>query len=168
VNRLFGLCVAAVFAAVCSQPCWGDAIITLESHTGGTYDYDLAVTTQAIAIQNGQDIVLSGLAGVTSAAVSSSLASACAGLTVSSVASESVTLANEGGQCFFLGSYGTLELVSSVTTDGVVDFSIQTPGGFITGTTDGPVSSVPEPATWELLLACVSALCIRRPRQRVV
>ena len=172
MKKLRGVCIAAVFSAVCSQPCWGGAIISLELQTGGTYDYELLVTTQAIAVQPDQDIVLSGLSGVTNAAVSLSLASGasagptCTGLTLSTVTSTSVTLVNDGGQCFYLGTYGTLEVDSSMTTAGVVDFSIQTPGGFITGTTSGPVSSVPEPAAWAMSLAGVAALGVRHCLRR--
>lgn len=159
MNKLGSFCLAVVCTAICSQTCRANAIISLGSQVSGIFDYDLVVTTQAIAIQNNQEITLTGLSGVTGAGVSSNLVSSCSGLTVSMFTSTSVTVNNGGGQCFFLGTYGTLEVDSSVTTAGAVNYSIQTPGGFNIGTVQGPVST-PEPGTGGLLLVSAVILCV--------
>jgi hypothetical protein len=175
-RQLLGLIAfAAIFSALCSEPCWADSVISLdlESQSGDTYDYSLVESgSSPIEVNAGQQIILSGLSGVTGAEVSGTLASFCPGLTVSFpvITSTSVTVVNGGGGCFFGPNVtdGTLAVDSTVTTAGTVNFEIDTPGGAVDGTTQGPVSSSPEPSAVQLLgLGALTFAALRRNLSRL-
>ncbi|MGD1068588.1 MAG: PEP-CTERM sorting domain-containing protein [Bryobacteraceae bacterium] len=168
MKHLVGLCVLAILATVYSQPGQCQAL-SLESNSGGTYDYSIVLPPEtAFSFQPEHEMILSGLSGVTDAEISTGLETDLCGTAVSSFTATSVTIENTGGgQCFVGpgGPFGTLEVDSSVTTPGTVNFAIDAPGSVINGTTQGPVSS-PEPETGALLLAGAVALCIRRCLRR--
>jgi hypothetical protein len=146
------------------QRSFADSIV-LESQSGGTYDYDLVVTSAGgISLpDSGQLITLTGLSGVTSATVSNPLADpqslpgACSELTNIGAGGTSVTIANSSASnCVYAaGTYGMLQIISTVTTDGTADFAIDTTTGTIEGTVSGPVAAtvgaVPEPSSLLLL-----------------
>jgi hypothetical protein len=155
-------------AALGILPCCFGASITLASHSGGVFDYNLVTDNSGITLNpNFPVIVLSGLSGVTGASVSGTLAGLGNGfcsLQVSSFNSTSVTVSNGNlGICAFGSniSIGTLEVDSSISTVGTVNFALEnsTPNG--SGTTQGPVpASTPEPATLALSLVGLSAFAI--------
>jgi hypothetical protein len=166
MRKLGSLCVATLLALLCALPSLGGSApaFVLESNSGGVYDYSLVVPGgTAFDIQSGQTMVLSGLSGVTGAAISGVLEdSLCGGfgLTLSGFTASSVTLTNSSSDQCFYGPGGTdanLEIDSSVTTLGTVNYAIENPpGGFYTGTTEGPVA--PEPGAGALLLTGIAAL----------
>jgi hypothetical protein len=144
----------------------------LMSQGGGTYEYQLEVDSNTdVAFGNGATIELTGLSGVTGASVltgNPDNLSSCFDGTTPIVTPTSVTFT--AGTCSPIqggaGSpqdYGTLQVTSSITTPGTVDYSLDTSnGGTLTGTAQGPVgSAVPEPATWStavLALLCGGAM----------
>ncbi len=154
----------------------------LESNSGGVYDYSLVGPLSldppeggATAIENGQTMTLSGLSGITGAELSGALentlcSGGSSGLSLSGFTSDSVTLDySASSQCFYGpgGTYGDLEIDSSVMTLGTVNYEIENPpGDFYTGTAEGPVS--PEPAAGVLLLTGIAALGLRRGLRRAV
>lgn len=174
MGKLGAFCLTAI---VCAIPCLGQQFIppslVLESNDGGTYDYSLVGPGNgAAALETGQTVTLTGLSGVTSVELSGALENTLcgsSGLSLSGFTSDSVTLVDSGGQCFYGpgGTYANLEVDSSVTTLGTVDYAIENPpGGFFTGTTEGPVA--PEPATGILLLAGIAALALRSSLRRAI
>jgi hypothetical protein len=137
----------------------------LESQSGGTYDYDLVASQEVDFISGGAGttvIELTGLSGVTGATVSGALATGSISCDlVASYTATTVTVSDEEadpGSCLFYsaGSYGTLQVTSTATTDGTVDFAIN--DSFATdtdGTVSGPVGAAvgatPEPSSLLLL-----------------
>jgi len=165
LRKLLPLCAAAVFAAASAGTvlCQSPPSFVLESSSNGVYDYDL-LAPEPLAIETGQTMSLTGLSGITSVELTGALANtACngtSGLTLEGFTSTSVTLEDTGGQCFYGpgGPYSNLEIDSSVTTLGTVNFAIENPpGNFFTGTAQGPVA--PEPGTGVLLIAAAALLC---------
>jgi hypothetical protein len=142
---------------------FADSVI-LESQSGGTYDYDFVASQEVDFISGGAGttvIELTGLSGVTGATVSGALATGSLSCDlVASYTATTVTVSDEEadpGSCLFYdaGSYGTLQVTSTATTDGTVDFAIN--DHFATdkdGTVSGPVGAVgatPEPSSLLLL-----------------
>jgi hypothetical protein len=155
-------------AGVIGLPCWADAI-SLTSHNGGIFDYTLSTGSGIIFNTVAPVLALSGLSGVTGASILGDLANGNCDLQVSSLSAHSVTVSTVlfDKPCFEgPGSIGTLEVTSTVTTLGTVNFEIENTLTFpqnISGTTEGPVSSaVPEPANMALLLTGVALAIIRR------
>jgi hypothetical protein len=144
--------------------------IILESSNNGVYDYSLdAPSGSQFDIQNNETMALSGLSGVTDATLSGAFDSLCgqSGLSTS-FTSTTVTITNDSGnQCFYgpaggpTTAYANLEVDSSVTTLGTVNYSIEHPDGAFSGTVQGPVSSSPEPTSVVLLLTGIAVLAIR-------
>jgi hypothetical protein len=148
MNRVRVLTVLATVAVVLAASQWGFAeSITLVSSGGGVYDYGIA----GVQFNPNATITLSGLSGVTGASTGSPL-SVC--FAVNSFTPSSVVYVNNvDGSCEIAPlTSGTLVVDSSVLTLGTVDFSMETTGGTISGTTQGPVAAtVPEPASLVLL-----------------
>ena len=140
----------------------------LESSNNGVYDYSLAGPLNSAAnILTGQTMVLDGLSGVTGASVTGALENTFCGdfgLSLSGFTATSVTLVDSGSSCFYGpgGTSANLEIDSSVTTLGTVNFTIQHPGGSFTGTVQGPVESAPEPTSSFLVIIGLVALCMHR------
>jgi len=183
MGKLGAFCIAVI---ACAMPCLGQGIVppyfALESNSGGVYDYSLVGPLSldppvggAAAIENGQIMTLTGLSGVTGAELSGALENTLcnggsSGLSLSGFTSNSVTLVySASSQCFYGpgGTYGNLEIDSSVTTLGTVNYAIENPpGGFYTGTAQGPVT--PEPAAGVLLLTGIAAFGLLRGLRRAV
>jgi hypothetical protein len=163
MNSVRVLTVLATVAVVLAASPWGFASsITLTSSGGGVYDYGLTLgPDEDVDFLENARITLSGLSGVTGALTSSSLN--VGGFTVSSFTPSSVVYAQTAfasSGFINLGSIpvtdGTLVVGSSVLTLGTIDFSMDTTGGTVTGTTLGPVARLgavpaPEPAGLVLL-----------------
>jgi hypothetical protein len=159
MNRVRFLTALATVAVVLAGAQWGFASsITLKSSGGGVYDYGLTVAPfEHVSFNKNATITLSGLSGVTGASTLSGLSDG--GFTVSSLTQSSVVyaqtlLANAGftNPSSSPTTTGTLVVDSSVLTLGTVDFSMNTTGGTVSGTTQGPVAAtVPEPASLVLL-----------------
>src|SRR5262249_33949892 len=133
---------------------WGFASsMTLISSGGGIYDYGVTTGPGERAIfAHSATITLADLSGVTGA----STAGFYSCFTVNSVIPSSVVYAQPqiSGFCGQIGAQttGTFIVDSSVLTLGTVDFGMQTTGGTVSGTTQGPVAAaVPEPASLVLL-----------------
>lgn len=135
-----------------SESCLADPVtLTLTSSSAGVYDY--AVTPnpgEQVVFDQNQTIALSGLSGVTGAAVSGNLAN---DFTVQSFNATSAVFALKLSVFAFDMTSGTLVVDSPVLTTGTVDFSLQTANeGTVMGTTQGPVVvSVVEPSSTLLL-----------------
>jgi hypothetical protein len=153
----------ALLGGLMVSPCFGQSTtapsISLASHTAGTgtYDYDLLSPASGVSFSPGNAnnvvIVLSGLQGVTGATLSGALAgtgsNGMCGLSVHSFNSTSVNISNSGFNfsCAFSPNQtiGTLEVTSTVTTAGTVNWTMENapnPIAPFTGTTQGPVQTV--------------------------
>ena len=132
------------------------------------YDYGLTVAPfEHVSFNKNATITLSGLSGVTGASTLSGLSDG--GFTVSSLTQSSAVyaqtvLANAGftNPSTSPTTTGTLVVDSSVLTLGTVDFSTETTGGTVRGTTEGPVAPVavpvPEPTSLVLLATALLGL----------
>lgn len=174
MKALVSLFSVAILGILGAPTCHGGPVFTLESQTGGTYNYSLMVTPTAVDIPPGNDIILSGLSGVTGASVTGSLGTSAGcfnpgGFSLLSFTSTTVTLQNEtGSQCLALGTYANLAVTSTVTTPGTVDFEIDILSGPVYGTTGGPVAAaVPEPAAGVLVCLGIATLLLWRLQRRV-
>ncbi len=131
----------AVLPAVASA----DSLV-LASHQGGVYNYNYVTSGSDFPNAIGTMFVLSGLSGVSSASLSGPLfGSGCGVFLFASATSTSVTVSNRfDDACVFSpGTYGTLQVNSTVTTPGTVNWTIENnfgADGNTTGTTQGPVS----------------------------
>lgn len=119
--------------------------ITLASQNGGIYNYDINMsgcTGQCIDILNGQQTVLSGMAGVTGAtALSSSGLNTClTGSSTGSTATFTETLDPVGCSFGVPATLHAFQVTSTSSTLGTIQYSIQTDVGTFTGTTQGPVA----------------------------
>jgi hypothetical protein len=129
--------------------------ITLASHIGGTYDYQLTVPRGLMQQwpSSSDAIVLTGLSGVTGASLSDDLASSPCKFSVSHTTT-SVTVTTGTGflVCGYLGpqTVGTLEVDSAGTTTGTVNWAIENArdDGNASGTVLGPVA-LPVPTSKE-------------------
>jgi hypothetical protein len=170
MNRWRVLTALATVAVVLAASPWGFAssITFLGSSAPGVYDYGLTLAGgEAVNFAQNDTITLSGLSGVTGGSGLDSFTPGGSGFTVSSHTPSSVVYAqtldpnspyiNSGSTP---ATFGTLIVDSSVLTLGTVDFSMQTSAfpelgipseGTVTGMTQGPVTTVPEPAGLVLL-----------------
>jgi hypothetical protein len=157
--------VGASVLAVAPTPALAAGTISLASQSGGTYDYELVTDNSGITFNpNSTVIVLSGLSGVTGASVSGALAgpggNGSCGLHVSSFTATSVTVSNTGfgDPCAFNGNTitGTLEVDSTVTTAGTVNWTIENSEFNGSGVTQGPVAGAL--SELQALLAYVNGL----------
>ena len=164
MNRLRVLTVLTTLGMALAASPWGFASsITLTSSVGGMYEYGLTVGSgETVEFAPNATIELSGLSGGTGASVlPSSDLSTCFSAHSSSAFLVIYEQTVEPGNCDFTNStstpvtHGTLVLASSVLTTHAGDFSMETTGGTITGTTQGPFGfgavPVPEPASIVLL-----------------
>jgi hypothetical protein len=142
---LWGGCL--VFGGVVGAPyCLGQSL-SLVSHSGGTYNYNLVVPGPSdlnfIGPQGKPIFVLSGLSGVTGWVFRSDLQPFGCDVAITYTASSVTFSAEFVPPCFYPpGSYGTFIVLSSVTTVGTVNFALEnTATGTITGTTQGPVAT---------------------------
>jgi hypothetical protein len=160
MTRVHLLTALATVVVVLAASPWGFASsITLISSGGGIYDYE--VTTgpgEVVFFAHNDAITLSGLSGVTGASAADFLGANC--FTVSSRTPSTVVYTETLAPlvCGIGMPTGTLVVDSSMLTLGTVDFSMQTSSfhgtpseGTVTGTTQGPVAAVPEPASLVLL-----------------
>lgn len=156
--------------AACTNPT--DPSIILTSTAGqiadGVYDYSFSEAAgDCFAFEPGALVTFTGLSGVTgTASVSSSLTGlfsetsttdgATGGAVFTQVAGGTYTLENTFGTSALV--IGNLEIDSSVTTLGTIDWTISNPDP--DGTAQGPVGAVtaPEPSSLAMLLAGMAGL----------
>ncbi len=133
------------------------ATVDLISSGGGVFDYGLMLTPgESVTFGATDQITFSGASDVTGASANGSLASffeSC-GTTSSSACFDNVLhapeiISNGGGGAPL--TLGTFSLFSTATTTGLINFSVQTDTGIITGQVTGPVAATttatPEPNT---------------------
>ena len=155
MNRLRVLTALATVVVVlaASQWCFAESI-TLLSSSGEVHFYGLTVGPfETVGFNRNDTITLSGLSGVRGASVLPG--DALTVFTVSSFTPSSVVFAETRRPNDIFrgpGTFGTLIVGSTVLTLGTVDFSMQTTGGLITGTTQGPVAAVPVPEPASIVL----------------
>ena len=145
--------VALLASAFAFAPLAKADSITLESHTGDTYNYALTFDehTTVFFLDGFQ---LSGLSGVTDAVLSGPLANdfGIVNFNSSSVTVGSILSIENGKRIPF--SVGTLT-ITSTDAPGNVDFAILDSNGLFTGQVGGPSGSdpspVPEPSSFILL-----------------
>ena len=156
--------LATVGVVLAASPWCFASSIALVASGGGVYDYGVALGPgETVTFAQNDKITLSGLSEVTGALV------CCggdplvvAGFTVTSVTPSSVVYAQTAKSSGTIGNGApiptvdtTLIVDSSVLTLGTVDFSMETTGGTVSGTTQGPVGlgavPVPEPSSLMLL-----------------
>jgi hypothetical protein len=139
--------------------------VALVSVHDGAFEYGLVVTLdRGMVLPGGASIELTGLSGVTGAAIESTLAMCFA---PAATTSTSVTWIGTGSCPVFDPVPATmiidgLLVFSSVATVGAIGFDIRAGGaGMLSGTLTGPVA-VPEPATLALVAACAIGCAARR------
>src|SRR5215469_13920811 len=138
---VLALAAASVTALATPDNGWATAI-TLESSSGGVYDYGITVDAQSQLLFSPNDtITLSGLSGVTGASTSGNLGAFFSGSFTPTSATFvdccSVDLNNSGTGNNTPFTFGTLVVDSSVLTLGTVNYSAETSGGTLTGTVQG-------------------------------
>lgn len=147
-TKLFAL--ALIVSAFALTPFAKADSITLDSHSGNTYTYDLTLDNHLnVFFLDG--FQLTGLSGVTDAQLSGNLAQSffITNFDSTSVTVGSVFSVEYGQQIPF--SVGTLTLTSA-SAPGDVNFAILDSNGLSTGQVLGPDSSpVPEPSSLVLL-----------------
>lgn len=146
--KLFAL--ALIASALVFTPLAKADSITLASHTGDTYTYDLTLDNYF----NGflfSGFQLTGLSGVTDASLSGNLASHFQYINFDPTSVTVGTLATLESSWTIPFSVGTLTVISN-GIPGNVDFAILDTNGYSTGQVLGPDSSpVPEPSSLVLL-----------------
>jgi hypothetical protein len=147
-TKLFAL--ALIVSAFALTPFAKADSITLASHAGDTYTYDLTLDNYLTGFLF-SGFQLTGLSGVTDASLSGNLASHFQYLNFDSNSVTVGTLATLEGSWTIPFSVGTLTVISA-DTPGNVDFAILDSNGLSTGQVLGPDSSpVPEPSSLVLL-----------------
>jgi hypothetical protein len=178
MNRCAALSVLSVLILTATpRVCRADTLF-LVSSSSGVFDYDIGVDDASSAdFNSGQQILLTGLSGVTSVSVingGSANLEQCFSSGVSFTSSSVTLTANGSAECSsFVGStpgmpttYGTIVVDSSATATGNINYELQTNDeGNLTGTVEGPVDSVPEPGT--LVIVCISLICISLLRRKI-
>ena len=165
IERILALVLLLAGSQLCPA-----STITLTSSSGGIYDYVVTITPgETLSLQFGDTITLSGLSGVTGA--STIFNPALCFVSVSTFTSSSVVFEEDNGcvadngTAFPIAATGTLVVDSSVLTTGPVNFAMETGNeGTVTGSTIGPVSTVPEPPSLILLEAVMMGLVASRHR----
>jgi hypothetical protein len=162
MNTVRVLTVLATVAVVLAGSQWGFASsISLTSSGGGVYDYGVTLGRgEAVVFGENARITLSGLSGVTGASTAGDLG-VCFNISAPAPFLVIYTRTFVAGcgienHSTAPATFGTLVVDSSVMTLGAIDFSMDTTGGTVTGTTLGPVARlgavpVPEPASLVLL-----------------
>jgi hypothetical protein len=158
MNKGRVLTVLATVAVVLAASQWGFASsITLTSSGGGIYDYGVRLAPgESVVWALNDTITLSGLSGVTGAAATPPNLAGIFSVSVNPSSAVYTQTMSPGGFGFSNVTASpitveTLVVDSSVLTLGTIDFSMDTTGGTVSGTTQGPVAAVPEPASLVLL-----------------
>jgi hypothetical protein len=174
LNRILGAIYTAIFGSlfVFSAPVAGAPIqsLVLVSSHNGDFDYGLEVALDhGMVLAPGSTIELTGLAGVSTASVESSLLPCFA---VGTVTATSVSWVSTSTCPVFDPVPATLlleglHLFSSVTSLAPVAYDIRAgAAGIVSGFVRGP-AVVDEPATlWLAALACVTGLAANLGRRR--
>ena len=120
------------------------------------YDYGLTLENETVSFDHNATITLSSLSSVTGASTSFSFFQFTGSNTSSSAVfaetgSPSGFTFSVSGPPGFTVTERTLIVDSSVLTLGTIGFNMQTTAGPVTGTTQGPVTAVPEPASLVML-----------------
>jgi hypothetical protein len=142
------------------------ASITLVSQAGGTYSYGLTIDPgETFTMETAATMGLTGLSEVTGAIATDALSLFfTAGFNATQVALINKSLFTISQP----GTLGTLEVTSTATTTGNVNFHITASGTVFTGTVLGPVAApttvVPEPSTVLLFAAGLGVILAWRAR----
>ena len=149
-HRLLAVCALSVAFAAAARP----TSIVLTSQSGGQFNYAIQLgPNQGLVLQTGNEIILSGLSGVTGASLTG-LAFVFGNPVISG---SSVAITDTNPIVFDPVPSGVtipaLAVISSITSAGPVNYQIQTANGTLSGGVLGPVA-VPEPAPlWSGALA---------------
>ena len=160
--------MAAVLGALCAGSACADMLV-LSAEADGQYDYGIQRDpNHGLVVLLGDEITLSGLSGVTAASVLPDLAFA---FSLGTISATSVTIVDT--TAFVLDplpvghTISALQVISSASSTGLVDYQIQTRiEGVLSGTVCGPVAAAPEPRAWPILIALAAVLVLGRSGYR--
>jgi hypothetical protein len=161
---LFRLRMAVILAVTSVGTAYADMLV-LTAQADGQYDYGIQLdANHGLVVLTGDEIILSGLSGVTGASVLQGLSFA---YSLGVISATSLTIVDTIP--FVLDplpvshTISALRATSSAPMTGLVDYQIQTGNGVLSGMVPGPVAAVPEPGELLVVAALAAFLLLKRP-----